>query len=479
MPMAPVRTTPLTPATDLDTAREMLLLSMLSYRAYDDLRPGEVALGRLQRAVDRGLTEIPHLDDRWELVWGPAAYRAPFTVFDENVMYVVRDRSASHRLAVIVRGTNPVSLADWLFGDLWTGLLTNWEFGDPDDARGAAVSLSTALGLNVLLHLRDPGPHPGSIARLWQRIDQDLGDPIRVAGRAVLEPFGELTAGVLERIRFELRAAIRDIKHHRELSATAEAPDRISAMARLRTSDAAHRIRRLLAPEGIHVDPRIQHEVLRILEGSFRFRTRFAPGVTLLDHLAAAVKDAGEPIDLTVTGHSKGGALAPTLALALEQLRGRRHVRRSARWDPDGQATVSCYSFAGPTAGNPAFAALSDRRIGERCHRIANRLDIVPHAWATRPTPRARGLYIENIPRVYGDQVHKLRGLPKLAGLVADDVRPLEYTHVGNHLSLLDGAVDPERTLFLEQVAYQHMEAYLDLLGLESIDVDDFFSPLD
>jgi hypothetical protein len=456
----------------------MLLLSMLSYRAYDDLRPGEVALGRLRRAVARGLTESPHLDGRWELVWGPAAYRAPFTVFDENVMYVVRDHEARHRFAVVVRGTNPVSLADWLFGDLWTGLLTAWEFGDPDDAPGAAVSLSSALGLNVLLHLRDPGPDPGPIARLWRRVDEDLGDPFRVAGRTALEPFGELAADVLERLRFELRSLVREIKHHRELWAAADPPDRISAMARLRTSDAAHRIRRLLAPGGIQVDPRIQHEVLRILEGSFRFRTRFAPGTTLIDHLTTAVKHSPAPVDVTVTGHSKGGALAPALALALEQLRGRRRVRRRDRWDPHEQATVQCFSFAGPTTGNVEFAALSDRLIGERCHRIANRLDIVPHAWSTRPTPRARGLYIENIPRVYGDQVHQLRGLPKLAGVVADDVRELRYSHVGSHVSLLDGEVDPERTLFLEQVSYQHMEAYLELLGIEGVGVDDFFSPV-
>jgi hypothetical protein len=181
---------------------------------------------------------------------------------------------------------------------------------------------------------------------------------------------------------------------------------------------------------------------------------------------------------VTVTGHSKGGALAPALALALEQLRGRRRVRRRDRWDPHEQATVQCFSFAGPTTGNVEFAALSDRLIGERCHRIANRLDIVPHAWSTRPTPRARGLYIENIPRVYGDQVHQLRGLPKLAGVVADDVRELRYSHVGSHVSLLDGEVDPERTLFLEQVSYQHMEAYLELLGIEGVGVDDFFGPV-
>ena len=144
--MAVVRTEPVAPGTDLDSAREMLVLSMLSYRAYHDLRPGEVQLARLRRAVERGLTELPVVADRWELVWGPAAYRAPFTVFDENVLYVVRNRTDTRRFAVVTRGTNPVSLADWLFGDLWTGLLTSWPFGDADDREGSPLLEDTCRG---------------------------------------------------------------------------------------------------------------------------------------------------------------------------------------------------------------------------------------------------------------------------------------------------------------------------------------------
>jgi hypothetical protein len=476
--MAASRTAVVSPATDLATAQEMLLLSMLSYRAYHDLRPGELRLGHLRTAVRRGLDELSQFEDRWELVWGPAAYRAPFTVFDENVMFVVRDRVDPGRFAISIRGTNPVSAADWLFGDLWTGVLTPWNHGDPETWNGAAISLSTALGINVLLHLHDPGPRPGAVARLWRHADEDIGDLVRATGRMVLEPFGGVAATALERLRLDLRAALRRAKHQREGMATADAVKRLNAAVAFRTSEDARRIRRLLASNGVVVDAERQQDVLRLLEGTFRVRTRLAPGATVLEFLRSAARETQGPIEVTVTGHSKGGALAPTFALALHQLRGKAHVRRRDRWDPDQRATVHCYSFAGPSAGNVAFAELSNRTIGDRCHRIANRLDIVPHAWMTRPTPRARGLYIENIPRVYGDEVHELRGLRKLAGAVAADVEPLGYTHVGKHVTLLDGTVDPKRRLFLEQVAYQHMEAYLELLGLGSLTTEDFFSPL-
>ncbi len=477
--MAAPRTASVPLGADLATAQQMLLLSMLSYRGYHDLRPGELRLAHLRAATNRGLEELPQLEGRWELVWGPAAYRAPFTVFDEEVMFVVRDRVDPGRLVISIRGTSPVSATDALLFDLWTGVLTLWPYGDPELRDGAAISLSTALGLNVLLHLRDPGPHPGAVARLWRRADEDIGDLVRTTTRVALEPFGGIAATALERLRLDLRAALRRVKHLQEEMAGADAVERLNAAVALRTSDAMNRVKHLLAPDGITVDPDRQRDVMRLLEGSFRLRTRFAPGTTILEYLRSVVRETEGPVEVTVTGHSKGGALASTLALALDQMRGRDHVRRKDRWDRDQRATVNAYTFAGPTAGNAAFADLSDRVIGDRCHRIANRLDIVPHAWMTRPTPRARGLYIENVPRVYGDEVQELRGLRKLVKKMAAEVGPLGYAHPGKHVTLLDGTVQPGRRLFLEQIAYHHTEAYLELLDLGSLGLEDFFSPLD
>ena len=460
------------------TTQEMLVLAMLSYRAYHSLRPGEVQLARLYGAVEDGLATLEQLDESWELVWGPAAYRAPFTTFDENVMYVARDRRTPDRYAVVVRGTNPVSASDWLFGDLWTGVLAPWEFGPAAQREGAAISLSTALGLNVLLHMHATGPRPGPVARIWRLADDEVGDLVRSTTRFVLRPFGGLAAVALRRLRFKLRADLRELKYLREHAVSRDPEERIDTLLAFRNSTAARRIRRRLVDAEGRLDDNAHRELLRLMEGSFRLRTRLAPGATLFEFLRAAVSEASGPVEVVVTGHSKGGALAPTLALALAQCQGSEHVHRPQRWDPDERATVHCYAYAGPTAGNAAFADLSDHVIGANCHRVANRLDMVPHAWMTRPSPRSKGLFIDDLPTLYAAPVHRIRSLDLLAKTVINDVAPLEYRHVGKHVTILDGEVDPERRLYFEQAAYQHMEAYLEMLDLDDMGLVDFVSPL-
>jgi len=217
-----------------------------------------------------------------------------------------------------------------------------------------------------------------------------------------------------------------------------------------------------------------------MLEGTFHLRSRLAPGSDLTHFLRAAMESEDEDVEVVVTGHSKGGALSSTLALWLAQTQGTEGIRPLLQWDRAGQAAVSCWSFAGPTAGNAEFAALSDSIIGDRCHRISNRLDMVPHAWQVRPGGRkAEGFYIENIPNLYGRGVHAIKGLGALARAVTRDVRPLAYHHVGKHVTELEGEIDPDKPLFTEQVAYQHMEAYLKGLGMgDYADTRTFFSLL-
>jgi len=57
-------------------------------------------------------------------------------------------------------------------------------------------------------------------------------------------------------------------------------------------------------------------------------------------------------------------------------------------------------------------------------------------------------------------------------------VAALDYRHVGEHVTILNGEVDPDRTLYFEQAAYQHMEAYLEMLDLDDMGLVDFVSPL-
>ncbi len=461
------------PTSDVEEGQVMLTLAMLSYRGFSDLRPGHLALDHLRRVITDGLETLEPLRGRWQLAWGPAAYQAPFTLFDENVMYVVRSTEPPPRFVVAVRGTNPISAFDWLFGDLWAGVLAPWRLGGPD-APEAAISLSTALGLNVLGHLRSPGDDPSAAAAIWRVVDERVGDPVRGAVRTVTRPVSHLLATALRRAGMDVRADLRQLRRRREELAGADPAERVAGLLAMRFSEPAQRIYNLVKSVDQKLGDRPHQVLLGMMEGSFHLRTRLAPGATLFEFLARQMAEVGDA-DVVVTGHSKGGALSSTLALALTQSQGEATGKR--RWDPDRRATVSCWSFAGPTAGNRAFAELSDQVLGTRCHRVFNRLDIVPRAWVVADPDHA-GPSITDVPDLYGPGVHRIPGLDRLAAAIAADVGPLDYGHLEADARMLAGTVAPDRTLFLDQVAYQHMEAYLEMMGLgEFMDVETFFSP--
>lgn len=69
-------------------------------------------------------------------------------------------------------------------------------------------------------------------------------------------------------------------------------------------------------------------------------------GVGLLAYLTSITQNGA--IDVCVTGHSLGGVLSNTLGLYL--------LENPRQWDQSGKSTVSCISFAAPTAGNYSYA---------------------------------------------------------------------------------------------------------------------------
>src|ERR1044071_8439732 len=91
-------------------------------------------------------------------------------------------------------------------------------------------------------------------------------------------------------------------------------------------------------------------------------------------------------ITLTVAGHSLSGCLSSTLALALMDT-----VRP---WGQGFPITFRSWSFAGPTAGNSAFASYTDHRLGNALHRWVNTLDIAPLAWNESTLDDALTIYV-------------------------------------------------------------------------------------
>src|SRR5262249_9504848 len=121
----------------------MLTLAALTYRGFQDVLGGRAHEGIVSGALVDGLSTLAPVKDQWELVWGPTTDRG-HGVVDSNMMYVVRSRQAANRLVVAIRGTNPISFTDWVFGDLWVGEKVDWPYATPADP--AAISKSTALG---------------------------------------------------------------------------------------------------------------------------------------------------------------------------------------------------------------------------------------------------------------------------------------------------------------------------------------------
>ena len=181
--------------------------------------------------------------------------------------------------------------------------------------------------------------------------------------------------------------------------------------------------------------------------------------VSLEEFLRERFAAKGGRVELTVSGHSLGGALSPTLGLWL--------LDTQKEWDRHDRAMISVYAYAGPTPGNEAFAAYFEARFGDRAHRIANPLDVVTHAWNVGDLAAVKALYTPKIPR---DALWD-----KAVDVAIAGTNGIRYRQIDARAILLDGRVKqdlvwrwlPALVNLSAQVLYQHTLAYFELLGLE------------
>lgn len=90
------------------------------------------------------------------------------------------------------------------------------------------------------------------------------------------------------------------------------------------------------------------------------------------------------PVQVSFTGHSLGGALAPLMALkAIEWQQLKSYT----------SLTVSVYPIAGPTPGDETFAQYAAQKFGENYHSVINANDMVPHAWQKDMFEKIPSLY--------------------------------------------------------------------------------------
>jgi hypothetical protein len=339
----------------------------------------------VRRALLDGLATLAPVAGEWNLVWGPATTRDRGDLFDSAAMYVVRSRPEPARHVVVIRGTNPISISDWLWGDFWVWKTAPWP-GDPTGA--AQVSMSTARGLHQLQAMRSgrmmlppakdparPAPSQAALDALTSR----LADFWKLLAR---DPFAWLADKVAQ-----LTAAV------------APAP----------------------VPAGAGLD------------------------------LVALLRAEGA-LDVTVTGHSKGGALASTVALWLKDALA--SADPAEHWDGRRGARVACYAFAAPTPGNGAFAKRVDRVLAGHHHHLRNTNDVVTLAWQADELAR--------IPELYAP---RRTVLEPLIPVIVSRVGGLDYRQARSGVTAFVGTLDPERP-FAAEFVHQHLDAYLAELGL-------------
>jgi hypothetical protein len=399
----------------------MLTLAGLTYRGFHDPLPGQPHDAIVREALLDGLQALLPVRDDWDLVWGPVTSRGRREIVDSSAMYVVRHAREPQRHVVAIRGTNPVSAPDWLFGDFWVATTVPWPYR-PD---GAAISASTALGLGTLQAMR-----------------------ARTAPASARSPTAALVG----------RAVVALTRARNALRAGADAP------AAALTTRLTAWLDRLAVGQGEGLGPggglkaRLARAMAtaRVLPESLRPRPGSpGPESDLLTFLASQAAALAAPLEVTVTGHSKGGALAQTVALWLREALD----EPAERWDAGRGARVSCHAFAGPTPGNAAFADRIDGRLGGEHHHLRNRHDAVTHAWQADE--------LREIPTLYGSRTRLLG--PLIASIVAD-VEPLVYRQAARGMRMFEGALDARRGLALELV-HQHLDAYLAELDLHAHDI--------
>jgi hypothetical protein len=415
---------------DSDNARaEMLILSALTYRGFSDLLSGEIHEGIVRQQVAEGLERLPLVSGQWDLVWGPVT-AGQRDRFDSNALFVVKSRSVSARYVVAVRGTNPLSLTDWLFGDFVVSPTVAWPFADD----GCAISTSTAFGLRTILGLEwVPSGITRQIGETVSSVIRDATHAATVAAEESVRALGGhrdlLFRSVLAQFEQQLMRVISDIAAAEDLPRRVE--ERLNSAVKVQPAE----LRPVIRPVADRRD-----------------------GQTLVEFFAAETDKRHGPIEVVVTGHSKGGALAPVLALCLKATR--TSQAGEPGWDGSGQSMIGCVTFAGPTPGNGAFARRVDRELGSAHQRIANTNDVVTHAWGMRQLQQIAFLFEQ-----------RSAPLQRLLAAVAAATSSFDYQHASAGFLGFAGPTESARS-FVEELVHQHLDAYLDRFGLRAHGID-------
>ncbi|KAJ8464103.1 hypothetical protein ONZ45_g17348 [Pleurotus djamor] len=211
------------------------------------------------------------------------------------------------------------------------------------------------------------------------------------------------------------------------------------------------------------IDPTKQYIALGTAHGVNRLLTiPTKEGVTLPQFLGTIPKTSR----IVFTGHSLGGALSPTVAMAAV----------TAGMVKVPVSNVFTYPVAGPTVGNSPFAALyaktfpridAHKAIYEVWNTVIwNTYDIVPHAWNSGS---AKGQSLLDMPGLYGKLPWKLDLMLHIAVVAALKKVckvPVYIPLQGTQVAPTAKPDTPKTRDELMQIAvYQHYLGYYDVIG--------------
>ncbi len=127
-------------------------LGILSYIAYADCWIPKAS--RVEEGVRSALDLLARPVGVAETVWGPVAYRKKGILLTDSLMFVVKDSvtrgKGTDSYTLVIRGTNPGSLASWIFQDLAVSGLVPWRRRSPKSPlENAWISMATDNALEI------------------------------------------------------------------------------------------------------------------------------------------------------------------------------------------------------------------------------------------------------------------------------------------------------------------------------------------
>jgi triacylglycerol lipase len=152
----------------------MLALSYMAYYGFTMDEADRRNAQTIQQFFNEALDNWTPLNGQWQLAWGPAVFSLPGTKYDDALMYVVQNTLDLSQYVIAIRGTNPISIPNWIIWDFQAKELKAWPYGNPHPLKMPMLSESTAFGLIILQGLRPEEEIPGYKQTILEFFKQEL-----------------------------------------------------------------------------------------------------------------------------------------------------------------------------------------------------------------------------------------------------------------------------------------------------------------